>query len=75
MKEIGIVQFYNGKFGTILKGKETIDFSVEDVPFSQEICENSIVTFRIEERFPTIKLARNIIRVDHVRKEDTEKIV
>ena len=65
MKEIGIVQFYNG---TTLKGKETIDFSVEDVPFSQEIYESDIVTFRIEERFPTIKLARNIIRVDHVRK-------
>lgn len=73
MKTIGVVHFYNGKYGAILTEKETIDFSIEDISFQQELHEGDRVIFRVEERFPTIKLARNIMRIDNVSKSTTEK--
>ena len=37
MKTIGVVHFYNGEYGVILREKEEIDFSIEDISFQQEI--------------------------------------
>ncbi len=73
MKTIGVVHFYNGEYGVILREKEEIDFSIEDISFQQEIHEGDLVVFRVEERFPAIKLARNIIRIDHINKNTIEK--
>lgn len=73
MKAIGVVHFYNGEYGVILKEKEMIDFSSKDISFQQELHEGDFVTFRVEERFPAIKLARNITRINNISKSTTEK--
>ena len=61
MKLIGIINSYNGQYGTILtKNNEVIDFEINDISFKQNIKIGNIVEFRSENRFPNIKIARNI---------------
>ncbi len=61
MKSIGVVNLYNGKYGTILtKENEIVDFEFKDISFGQKINIGDIVEFRIDQKFPDIKLARNI---------------
>ena len=61
MKLIGIINSYNGQYGTILtKNNEVIDFEINDISFKQNIKIGNIVEFRLENRFPNIKIARNI---------------
>ncbi len=58
----GIVNAYNGEYGTIVtKDDLVIDFSKEDISFNKKINVGDFVEFRLEERFPDIKLAKNII--------------
>ena len=56
----GKVKKYNGKYGLIESENEIIDFSSKDISLGQELKEEDIVEFRIEEKFPNIKIARNI---------------
>lgn len=72
MIAIGIVDSYNGEYGTIKIDQEIIDFEKKDISFNQEIKVGDIVEFRIEERFPNIKLARNINVID-LTINDTDK--
>ena len=61
MKLIGIINSYNGKYGTIVtKNNEIIDFNTNDISFNQNIKIGDMVEFRLETRFPDIKIARNI---------------
>lgn len=61
MKLLGKITKYNGKFGTIkLANNEEIDFEYKDISFNQNININDIVEFRLEIKFPNIKIARNI---------------
>lgn len=61
MKMVGKIKTYNGKYGVIISqdGQE-IDFEVNDVSLEQSINVGSIVEFRVEIRFPNIRIARNI---------------
>lgn len=65
MKSIGIIKDYNGKYGIIVTENDLIDFSSKDISFNQKLHIGDIVEFRIEERFPNIKLARNIKSIDN----------
>ena len=61
MKLIGKIKEYNGEFGTIItKDSELIDFDLKDISFNQKISINDLVEFRLEIKFPNIKIARNI---------------
>ena len=61
MKLIGKIKTYNGKYGTIVTEiNEIIDFDFKDVSFKQIINIGDIVEFRLETKFPNIKIARNI---------------
>ncbi|MBQ9318686.1 MAG: hypothetical protein IJR82_03565 [Bacilli bacterium] len=61
MKLIGKITTYNGKYGTIItQDNELIDFDFKDISFNQNINEGDIVEFRLEIKFPNIKIARNI---------------
>ena len=61
MKLLGRITKYNGKFGTIkLENNEEIEFEYKDISFNQKININDIVEFRLEIKFPNIKIARNI---------------
>lgn len=64
MVAIGIVNSYNGKYGTIKKDNEIIDFEYKDISFSQKLNIGDMVEFRIEEKFPDIKLAKNIVKIN-----------
>ena len=57
----GIVNSYNGEYGTIKVDSEIIDFENKDISFNKEINVGDLVKFRIEKRFPDIKIARNIL--------------
>lgn len=58
---IGIVKDFNGSFGTIITEDNTIvDFDARDIEPDNEIKVGDYVVFRLEVRFPNIKLARNI---------------
>ncbi len=63
MKLIGIVEEYNGKYGLIRVNNELIDFDSKDISYNQNIRVKDTVEFRLEIRFPDIKLARNINKV------------
>lgn len=63
MKLIGIVEEYNGKYGLIRVNNELIDFDSKDISFNQNIRVKDTVEFRLEIRFPDIKLARNINKI------------
>lgn len=61
MKLLGKITKYNGKFGTIkLANNEEIDFEYKDISFNPNININDIVEFKLEIKFPNIKIARNI---------------
>ena len=61
MKVIGKINEYNGKYGTIMtQDNEFIDFDFEDISFNQNVNVGDIVEFRLEVKFPNIKIARNI---------------
>ena len=63
MKLIGIIDSYNGKYGLIKVNNELIDFESKDILFNQEINKNDKVEFRLEIKFPDIKIARNINKI------------
>ena len=63
MKHIGKINFYNGKYGTIVTETEVVDFSKKDISFNQEISVGDTVEFRLENKFPDIKIARNINKI------------
>lgn len=61
MKLIGKINEYNGKYGTIItQADEFVDFDFKDISFNQNVNVGDIVEFRLEVRFPNIKIARNI---------------
>lgn len=61
MKLIGKINKYNGKYGTIItQDNEFIDFDFKDISFNQNVNVGDIVEFRLEVKFPNIKIARNI---------------
>lgn len=61
MKLIGKINKYNGKYGEIItKDNDIVDFNFEDFSFNQNINIGDIVEFRLEMKFPNIKIARNI---------------
>ena len=61
MKLIGKINEYNGKYGTIItQNNEFVDFDFKDVSFNQNVSIGDIVEFRLETKFPNIKIARNI---------------
>lgn len=60
MKIIGVVNFYNGKYGTITSENEIIDFEVKDISLDYKLKVGDLVEFRVEQKFPDIKIARNI---------------
>lgn len=61
MKTMGKIKSYNGKYGTIItENKEEIDFEFKDISFKQTLSSGDIVEFRVEKKFPNIKLAKNI---------------
>ena len=61
MKLIGKINKYNGKYGTIItQDNEFIDFDFKDISFNQNVNVGDIVEFRLEVKFPKIKIARNI---------------
>lgn len=71
MKAIGIINSYNGKYGTIIKDDEIIDFEFKDISFKQKLNIGDVVEFRIEQKFPNIKIARNITpTIDNMYKND-----
>lgn len=61
MKIVGVVKNYNGNYGEIKSELGIIDFEKKDISHNQEIKENDIVEFRLEEKVGNIKLARNIV--------------
>lgn len=63
MKLIGIIDSYNGKYGLIKVNNELIDFESKDISLNQEINKNDKVEFRLEIKFPDIKIARNINKI------------
>lgn len=65
MKLIGIVEEYNGKYGLIRVNNELIDFDSKDISYNQNIRVKDTVEFRLEIRFPDIKLARNINKINN----------
>jgi len=66
MKQMGIINSYNGRYGTIVKNNEIIDFEKDDISFNQPLNIGDCVEFRLEYKFPNIKLARNINKVDRI---------
>ena len=40
--------------------KETIDFEVKDISLNYKLKVGDLVEFRVEQKFPDIKIARNI---------------
>lgn len=71
MKAIGKINSYNGKYGTIIKDDEIIDFEFKDISFKQKLNIGDVVEFRIEQKFPNIKIARNITPIiDNMYKKD-----
>lgn len=61
MKLIGKINKYNGKYGEIItKDNDIVDFNFEDFSFNHNINIGDIVEFRLEMKFPNIKIARNI---------------
>lgn len=61
MKLTGKIKKYNGKYGTIItQDNEFVDFDFKDISFNQNVNVGDIVEFRLEEKFPNIKIARNI---------------
>ena len=61
MKLIGKINEYNGKYGTIItQNNEFVDFDFKDVSFNQNVSIGDTVEFRLETKFPNIKIARNI---------------
>lgn len=64
MKTIGIINFYNGKYGTIINNDGIIDFECKDISLNQKIKIGDTVEFRVEIKFPNIKLARNINKIE-----------
>ena len=60
MKEKGIIDSYNGKYGTIKMNNEIVDFESKDISFNETLHVGDTVEFRVERKFPNIKLARNI---------------
>ena len=40
------------------------DFEKKDISFNKMINVGDVVEFRIEEKFPNIKLARNIVKIN-----------
>lgn len=66
MKNLGIINFYNGKYGTIKMDNVILDFENKDISFNQKLNVGDIVEFRIEEKFPNIKIARNITIITKV---------
>ena len=67
MKEKGIIDSYNGKFGTIKMNDEIIDFEAKDISFNETLKIGDTVEFRIEKKFPNIKIARNIKLVNVIQ--------
>ena len=65
MKLIGIIDSYNGKYGLIKVNNELINFESKDISFNQEINKNDKVEFRLEIKFPDIKIARNINKISY----------
>ena len=62
MKVIGIIETYNGKYGTIDSREGIVDFEANDISLNQEVNIGDRVEFRIEEKYPDIKIARNITK-------------
>ena len=63
MKLKGKVSTYNGKYGTIITSSiGIIDLEKNDISFNQILNVGDIVEFRVETRFPDIKIARNITK-------------
>lgn len=60
MKKIGLVVNYDGKFGIIRSEEYDIEFIKKDISFKQDISVGDLVEFRVEEKLPNLKLARNI---------------
>lgn len=56
----GVVIAYNGKYGLIKSNNDIIDFEHKDISLNQKISTNDYVEFRIEKKYPNVKIARNI---------------
>ena len=68
MKLIGKISDYNGKYGTIItQDNEFVDFDFKDISFNQNVNVGDVVEFRLEVRFPNIKIARNITVISDTR--------
>lgn len=59
----GKVVMFNGKFGVIIAGEDSIDFEYTDISLNQEIKVGDTVEFRVEENDYGIMIARNINKV------------
>jgi len=63
MKLKGKISTYNGEYGTIItSSRGIIDFEKKDISLNQTLNVGDIVEFRVENRFPNIKIARNITK-------------
>lgn len=58
--KVGIITKYNGKYGTIKTEDIEVDFEAKDISLGIDLKEGDKVIFRVEQRIPSIYLARNI---------------
>ena len=63
MKLIGTIHKYNGQYGLINVNNILIDFDAKDISFNQILNVGDQVEFRLEIKFPDIKIARNINKI------------
>lgn len=60
----GKVVEYNGKFGLIVSGEDTVDFERNDISLEQQIKIGDTVEFRVEKNDYGIMIARNINKIE-----------
>ncbi len=60
MKTKGVINEFNGRYGTINMNNEIVDFSAKDISNNEKVQVGDLVEFRLEVKFPNIKIARNI---------------
>ena len=53
---------YNDEYGEITTTNEVVDFSKKDISNNEVINLYDLVEFRLETKFPNIKIARNITK-------------
>ena len=68
MKDIGKIKFFNKRFGLIKNEKNVYDFERKDISLDQKLEEGDEVIFRVEEKTPELKLARNITKTSGDKK-------